>query len=115
MWLITAIGSVHGQQRKPPPHLRQSRTIYPVHRNSRCPAAGEAAADRSEFTFALEQKRTYTVGREKDADIRFESRYVRPKEGTLVVGDWDPTQVSAVSKSGHEPGGGQGEVTGRGG
>jgi pSer/pThr/pTyr-binding forkhead associated (FHA) protein len=54
-------------------------------------------ADRSEFTFALEQKRTYTVGRDKTADIRFESRYVRLQEGTLVVGDWDPTQVSAMS------------------
>jgi hypothetical protein len=96
MWLITAIGSVHGQQREQQPELRPSYTTHPV-QNSRCPDDPVTAADRSEFTFALEQKRTYTVGRDKNADIRFESRYVRPIEGSLVVGDWDPTQVSAVS------------------
>ncbi|OCF42159.1 hypothetical protein I317_04010 [Kwoniella heveanensis CBS 569] len=59
MWLLTAIGPVHGQIR---------------------------------FTFALEQKREYSVGRDDGCDIRFESRQIRPKEGTVVVDDWNPTQ-----------------------
>ncbi|WVQ94224.1 hypothetical protein IAU59_001302 [Kwoniella sp. CBS 9459] len=59
MWLLTAIGPVHGQIK---------------------------------FTFALEQKREYSVGREDGCDIKFESKQVRPKEGTVVVDDWNPTQ-----------------------
>jgi len=48
----------------------------------------------SGFTFALEQRKTYTVGRDKACDIRFESRYVKPIQGRLTVGDWDPNNVS---------------------
>ncbi|WWC85414.1 uncharacterized protein L201_000277 [Kwoniella dendrophila CBS 6074] len=59
MWLITAIGPVHGQ---------------------------------SKFTFVLQQGKEYSVGRDESSDIRFESRQVRPKEGSLIVGDWDPFQ-----------------------
>nr|XP_018266236.1 uncharacterized protein I303_00211 [Kwoniella dejecticola CBS 10117]OBR88394.1 hypothetical protein I303_00211 [Kwoniella dejecticola CBS 10117] len=59
MWLIAAIGPVHGQNR---------------------------------FTFALQQGKEYAVGRDDASDIKFESRQVRPKEGTLVVGDWDALQ-----------------------
>ncbi|WWD22759.1 hypothetical protein CI109_107252 [Kwoniella shandongensis] len=58
MWLLTAIGPVHGQ---------------------------------SKFTFVLERKKEYTVGRD-GCDIPFSSRSVRPKEGTLIVEDWSPTQ-----------------------
>ena len=49
------------------------------------------------FTFVLEQRKTYTVGRDKDCHIRFESRYVKPVQGTLTVGDWDPNNVSRES------------------
>lgn len=42
----------------------------------------------------MEQKRNYVVGRDKTADIRFADRSVRPKEGVLEVGDWDPREVS---------------------
>ncbi|BEI99204.1 hypothetical protein CcaverHIS631_0402470 [Cutaneotrichosporon cavernicola] len=45
---------------------------------------------QSEFTFVLEQRRSYLVGRDKAADIRFGDRAVRPKEGVLEVGDWNP-------------------------
>nr|XP_019048266.1 hypothetical protein I302_02034 [Kwoniella bestiolae CBS 10118]OCF27196.1 hypothetical protein I302_02034 [Kwoniella bestiolae CBS 10118] len=59
MWLITAIGPVHGQNK---------------------------------FTFALQQGSEYIVGRDESCDIRYESKHVRPREGTLVVDHWDPTQ-----------------------
>ncbi|WVF66616.1 hypothetical protein IAT40_001356 [Kwoniella sp. CBS 6097] len=59
MWLLTAVGPVHGQRK---------------------------------FTFALEQKREYSVGRDEGCEIRFEARQIRPKEGTVVVDDWNPTQ-----------------------
>ncbi|GMK58702.1 hypothetical protein CspeluHIS016_0601440 [Cutaneotrichosporon spelunceum] len=48
---------------------------------------------QSEFTFVLEQRRIYLVGRDKAADIRFGDRAVRPKEGVLQVGDWNPADV----------------------
>ncbi|ORY23559.1 hypothetical protein BCR39DRAFT_549174 [Naematelia encephala] len=44
-----------------------------------------------QFAFALEQKRSYSIGRSKECDIRVESARVRPKEGVLTVGDWDPS------------------------
>ncbi|EIW73239.1 hypothetical protein TREMEDRAFT_59407 [Tremella mesenterica DSM 1558] len=44
---------------------------------------------QSYFTFALEQKKTYKVGRDKDCDIRFESKKVRPIEGTIEAKSWD--------------------------
>ncbi|WVQ64386.1 uncharacterized protein L199_002551 [Kwoniella botswanensis] len=47
---------------------------------------------QSRFTFALRQGREYVVGREESCDIRYESKQVRPREGTLVVDHWDPTQ-----------------------
>ncbi|WVR03162.1 hypothetical protein IAU60_000152 [Kwoniella sp. DSM 27419] len=59
MWLLTAIGPVHGQ---------------------------------SKFTFALSQKRQYSVGRSDDCDVRFATPRIRLKEGSLILGDWDPTQ-----------------------
>ncbi|KAK8844689.1 hypothetical protein IAR55_006538 [Kwoniella newhampshirensis] len=58
MWLLSAIGPVHGQ---------------------------------SKFTFVLERKKEYTIGRD-GCDIAFSSRHIRPREGTLIVGDWSPTQ-----------------------
>ncbi|KLT42941.1 hypothetical protein CC85DRAFT_285099 [Cutaneotrichosporon oleaginosum] len=45
---------------------------------------------QSEFTFVLEQCRSYLVGRDKAADIRFGDRAVRPREGVLEVGNWNP-------------------------
>ncbi|WRT63291.1 uncharacterized protein IL334_000196 [Kwoniella shivajii] len=59
MWLVTAVGPVHGQ---------------------------------SKFTFVLQQGREYSIGRDDSSDIRYESRHVRPKEGTLVVEHWDPAE-----------------------
>lgn len=72
MWLVQARGSVNGQAGKLPclPQLTP------------------------EFTFVLEQRRSYDVGRDKGADIRFGDRAVRPKEGVLDVGDWNPADVS---------------------
>jgi hypothetical protein len=49
--------------------------------------------DSPEFTFVLEQKKTYLVGRDRSCDIQIEGRYIRPKEGRLSIGDWDPTNV----------------------
>lgn len=76
MWLVTAVGAVHGQ-------------------NSASAWYGIVGTELSfaEFTFALEQKKSYTVGRDRNCDIRYESRHVRPREGSIVVGDWDPTNV----------------------
>ncbi|KAK4684742.1 hypothetical protein P7C73_g5427, partial [Tremellales sp. Uapishka_1] len=51
-----------------------------------------AVHGQSKFTFALEHGRSYVFGRDKDCDIRLESKKVRPREGVLVVEDWDPTQ-----------------------
>lgn len=51
----------------------------------------------ADFTFPLEQKKTYTLGRDKSCDIRFESRKVRPVEGTIEVKDWDPTKVGRAA------------------
>ncbi|WWC67234.1 uncharacterized protein I206_101141 [Kwoniella pini CBS 10737] len=59
MWLVTAIGPVHGQNR---------------------------------FSFVLQQGKDYSVGRDDSSEIKFESKQVRPKEGTLVVGDWNALQ-----------------------
>lgn len=47
----------------------------------------------SAFTFALEQRKVYTVGRDKGCDIRFEGKTVKPLQGAITVGDWDPTNV----------------------
>lgn len=49
-----------------------------------------------EFTFALEQDRSYTIGRDKDADIPIDSRRLKTKEGTLQVGHWKPDEVSSA-------------------
>lgn len=73
MWLVQAVGSVNGQECKP---------------------LSYTAANTPAFQFVLEQKRSYLVGRDKAAEIRFTDRSVRPKEGVLEVGDWDPTDVS---------------------
>jgi hypothetical protein len=58
---------------------------------------GRGVADSSDFTFALEQKKTYTFGREKSCDIRFDDKAVKPKAGVLEVDDWDPTEVCSIS------------------
>ena len=47
----------------------------------------------TEFTFPLEQKKTYGVGRRAEKDVLFLSKRVRLDEGNLVVGDWDPSSV----------------------
>jgi hypothetical protein len=84
MWLVTVIGSVHGQTSEfcagPGPILRHGLMV-------------------PEFTFVLEQKRSYTLGKDKSADIRLLGRYIRPIEGKLEVGDWDPTNVCPLSLS----------------
>ena len=53
----------------------------------------EAFKLRLGFTFALERGKTYTVGRDRSCDIRFESKYVKPKQGSVIVEDWDPSKV----------------------
>lgn len=75
MLIVTAVGPVNGQRRE----LTLSRR--PTHLPP-------------DFRFVLEQKLSYTVGREKAANIRFDNRYLRPKEGVLEVGDWNPADVS---------------------
>jgi hypothetical protein len=48
----------------------------------------------ADFTFPLEQKKVYALGRGTACDVRFLEKRVRMKEGTVEVGDWDPSNVS---------------------
>lgn len=48
---------------------------------------------RSDFTFPLEQKKSYSVGRRAEKDVQFLSKRVRMDEGRLEIGDWDPSNV----------------------
>lgn len=84
MWLLTAVGPVHGQ-------LSESDSMNGME-------GDDLLTPRSGFTFVLERSKSYTVGRDKQADIRFDSKHVRPTEGTLHVGDWDPSQVRPPRK-----------------
>ncbi|KIR51047.1 hypothetical protein I315_06507 [Cryptococcus gattii Ru294] len=44
------------------------------------------------YTFALQQQKTYTFGRNKDCDIAFPNNLrVKPEEGALEILDWDYT------------------------
>lgn len=82
MWLLTAVGSVHGQSSE----LFLDRDQVEL-----------VLTSMKEFTYALEQKKTYSVGRDRSCDIRFEGKYIRPRVGTITVGDWDPINVSYIS------------------
>jgi len=42
----------------------------------------------------LEKNKAYKIGRDKGNDICFQSKVVRPREGTLEVGDWNAAEVS---------------------
>lgn len=79
MWLLTAIGPIHGQDGALAPFFSDGNESKLI-----CP----------DFTFVLEQKKTYSIGRDKTCDIRFEDRTRRPQEGSIEVLDWDPTNVS---------------------
>lgn len=80
MWLLTAVGPVHGQ-------LSTSDGTGGT-------SGDEVLTPGQGFTFVLARSKSYTVGRDKQTDIRFDSKHVRPTEGTLHVGGWDPSQVS---------------------
>ncbi|OXG35199.1 hypothetical protein C367_00434 [Cryptococcus neoformans Ze90-1] len=44
------------------------------------------------YTFALQQQKSYTFGRNKDCDIAFPSNLrIKPEEGTLEILEWDYT------------------------
>lgn len=75
MWILTAVGPVHGLRSE----LRSSCTAH-----------------TTGFTHVLEQNKSYKLGRDKGHDIVFDSKSVRPTEGTLQVGDWNPSKVSFV-------------------
>jgi hypothetical protein len=76
MWLLKAVG-VHDQ------HGKLSR-----------PLSCKDEAKWTDFTFALERGKSYTIGRDKGCDIPFKSKRLRTMEGTLEVGDWSLTDVS---------------------
>ena len=63
-------------------------------RSVSCDSRNDAKKLTPGFTFALEQNKTYSVGRDKGCDIRFDSRYIKPVQGHVAVGDWDPFNVS---------------------
>ena len=50
----------------------------------------------TEFTFPLEQKKTYGVGRRAEKDVVFLSKRARLDEGRLEIGDWDPSAVRSA-------------------
>ncbi|KAL7420219.1 hypothetical protein Q5752_005186 [Cryptotrichosporon argae] len=52
--------------------------------------------DQRHFAFALERKRTYTVGRAEISAIRFKDSHVRLSEGVLEVEDWNPNDPKHV-------------------
>ncbi|ORX41292.1 hypothetical protein BD324DRAFT_613998 [Kockovaella imperatae] len=50
------------------------------------------------FSFALKQKQSYSVGRGKECQIRFEDARVKPLQGHIVVDTWDPTSPATQPK-----------------
>jgi hypothetical protein len=77
MWLLKAVG-VHDQ------HGKLAGTHY----------SGKKKLSKTDFTFALERGKSYTIGRDKGCDIPFNSKRLRTLEGTLEVGDWSLTDAS---------------------
>jgi hypothetical protein len=50
-------------------------------------------AHKPDFTFALEQDKTYSIGKHAKCDIVVADKRIRNKAGEIVVGDWNPLYV----------------------
>lgn len=57
------------------------------------PAESGVRAHEPDFTFALEQDKTYSIGKHAKCDIVVADKRIRNKAGEIVVGDWNPLYV----------------------